>query len=144
MMQVSKCYDKDQPFHFHNSDAFALISTYLKIVVYFAALLMFDRLKQKWKVGPLPLFLILCTFAIGGSLSGYAARLLLSLFNINNKICYTFIYIIAVTLIWPVMVLVVSILFGQFTFFKKYISRLLSRITGKTGIILALWAAAVN
>ncbi|MGC4235737.1 MAG: hypothetical protein QM594_22370 [Niabella sp.] len=113
-------------------------------MVYFAALRMFNRLKQKWNVGPLPLFLILCTFAIGGSLSGYAGRWLLSLFSISNKILYTIIYIVAVTLIWPVMVLAVSILFGQFTFFKKYISRLLSRITGKTGVILALWAAAVN
>jgi len=105
---------------------------------------MFNRLKQKWNVGPVALFLILCTFAIGGSLSGYAGRWILSLFSINSKILYTIIYIAAVTLIWPVMVLAVSILFGQFPFFKKYISRLLARMTGKTGVILAVWTAAIN
>jgi hypothetical protein len=105
---------------------------------------MFNRLKQKWDVGPVSLFLILCTFAIGGSLSGYAGRWFLSLFSINSKILYTIIYIVAVTLIWPVMVLAVSILFGQFTFFKKYISRLLYRITGKAGVILVVGTAVIN
>jgi hypothetical protein len=35
---------------------------------------MFEKLRQKWKVNVLQLVLILCTFAIGGSLTGYAAK----------------------------------------------------------------------
>ena len=35
---------------------------------------MFEKLRQKWKVNVLQLVLILCTFAIGGSLTGFAGK----------------------------------------------------------------------
>ncbi|MGN7784152.1 DUF6787 family protein [Niabella sp. 22666] len=92
---------------------------------------MLNRLRQKWKVGPLQLFLILCTFAVGGSLSGYVGRRLMLILPINNKVLYTIIYIILVTLIWPLMVLGVSIIFGQYAFFKKYLRELFRKITRK-------------
>ncbi len=92
---------------------------------------MLNRLKQKWKVGPLQLFLILCTFAIGGSLSGYAGRRLMLVLPIENKVFYTIIYIVVVTLIWPLMVLGVSIILGQYSFFKKYLRELFRKITKK-------------
>jgi len=92
---------------------------------------MLNRLRQKWKVGPLQLFLILCTFAVGGSLSGYVGRRLMSILLIDNKVLYTIIYIVLVTVIWPLMVLGVSIIFGQYAFFKKYLRGLFSRITRK-------------
>jgi len=92
---------------------------------------MFNRLKQKWKVGPLQLFLILCTFAIGGSLSGYTGRRLMSLLLIGNRMLYTIIYIVVVTLVWPFMVLMVSVIFGQYPFFKRYLRELFKKITGK-------------
>jgi hypothetical protein len=34
------------------------------------------------------------------------------------------VYIILMTLLWPLMVLIVSIPFGQFTFFRNYIRKL--------------------
>ncbi len=92
---------------------------------------MLNRLKQKWKVGPLQLFWILCTFAIGGSLSGYAGRRLMSVLPVGNAVLYTIIYILLVTLIWPLMVLGVSIIFGQYLFFKGYLKALFRKITGK-------------
>jgi hypothetical protein len=103
----------------------------LEIVDYFALSLMLNRLKQKWKVGPLQLFLILCTFAIGGSLSGYAGRKLMAALPIDGGILYTIIYIVLVTLIWPFMVLLVSVFFGQYTFFKKYLKELFRKLTRK-------------
>ncbi|MCH5599754.1 DUF6787 family protein [Niabella ginsengisoli] len=99
---------------------------------------MLNRLKQKWGVGPFQLFLILCTFAIGGSLSGYAGRFLLSQAAIANRALYIIVYILVVTLIWPFMVLGVSIVFGQFRFFKKYLGQLLKKITGRNGSLILL------
>jgi len=111
--------------------ALSLILAYLEIVGYFAGSVMLNRLKQKWKVGPLQLFLILCTFAIGGSLSGYLGRWLMSVLRVDNTLLYTIIYIVLVTLIWPLMVLGVSIIFGQYAFFKKYLRELFRKLTKK-------------
>lgn len=107
------------------------ILAYLEIVPYFAASVMFNRLKQKWKVGPVQLFLILCTFAIGGSLSGYAGKRLMSVSGIENRVLYLIIYIVVVTLIWPVMVLGVSMVLGQYSFFKRYLKALYIKIARK-------------
>ena len=89
---------------------------------------MFKSLRQKWEVGPLQLCLILCTFAIGGSLSGYAGKWLLGQFDIDSRTAYIILYIIAVTIIWPVMVLTVSVFFGQYSFFKGYLKNLSKKL----------------
>ena len=89
------------------------------------------NLKQKWKVNNLQLFLIICTFAIGGSLCGYAGRKILGLITIENKFIYYTLYVLLITLLWPVAVLLVSIVFGQFSFFKKYIQKISKRMFGK-------------
>src|SRR5262245_26887507 len=89
---------------------------------------MFKRLQEKWKVGGLQLGLVLTTFAIGGSLTGYAARKLMNVFSIDEKWLWVIIYIIIVTLLWPLAVLLVSIFFGQFGFFLKYIKRIGARM----------------
>jgi hypothetical protein len=85
---------------------------------------MFDRLKKKWKVGPLQLFLILCTFAIGGSLTGFAGKKLMDEFNIQADWLWAIIYILLVTILWPIAVLIVSIPFGQYRFFTGYIHKM--------------------
>jgi formyltetrahydrofolate-dependent phosphoribosylglycinamide formyltransferase len=85
---------------------------------------MFDRLRKKWKVGPLQLVLILCTFAIGGSLTGYAGRKIMNVFAINQQWLWIIVYIILITLLWPMAVLLVSILFGQFRFFIAYLKKI--------------------
>lgn len=85
---------------------------------------MFKRLQQKWKVSGGRLFLILCTFALGGSLTGYVARRLMPLLSIEHPVVYLVIYIIIVTLLWPLMVLLVSLPLGQAPFFRHYLQRL--------------------
>ena len=56
---------------------------------------MFQRLQQKWKVNGLQLLLILCTFAIGGSLTGFAGKKLMNVFSIEERWLWVVIYIIS-------------------------------------------------
>ncbi len=85
---------------------------------------MFEKLQQKWKVNGLQLALILCTFAIGGSLTGYTARKLMPLLGIGSNWLWILVYIILVTLIWPIAVLLISIPFGKFSFFTRYLKKI--------------------
>ncbi len=89
---------------------------------------MFERLQKKWKVSGLQLLLILCTFAIGGSLCGYCTRLLIEPFHIENKLLYGTLYFVFLTLLWPLCVLMVSIPFGQLSFFRDYLRKIASRL----------------
>jgi len=94
---------------------------------------MFQRLQQKWKVNGLQLLLILCTFAIGGSLTGFAGKKLMNFFSIEQRWLWVIIYIILITILWPFSVLLVSVFFGQYAFFKSYIRKIGKRIgIGKT------------
>ena len=94
---------------------------------------MFEKLKQHWKVNGLNLTLIILTFALGGSLCGYAGRKFLALTNIDKGALWVVLYIVVITLLWPLAVLLVSIPLGQFSFFKKYINKVFKRFGGKRG-----------
>lgn len=89
---------------------------------------MFKKLKTKWGVGLLRLVIILCVFAIGGSLAGFAARKIMAQTSVEHPIAWTVLYIVVVTVCWPVAVLLVSIPFGQFSFFRHYIARMGQRL----------------
>jgi hypothetical protein len=89
---------------------------------------MFEKLRNKWKVGPLQLALILCTFAVGGSLTGFSGKRIMPYFGIEAPWLYVPVYIILITLIWPLMVLIVSIPFGQFRFFTRYLKKMAQRM----------------
>ena len=89
---------------------------------------MFEKLRQKWKVNVLQLVLILCTFAIGGSLTGYVAKKIMNALPIEADWLWAIIYILLITIIWPVMVLIISLPFGQFRFFYNYTRKLGQRI----------------
>lgn len=89
---------------------------------------MFEKLKNRWKVSGIRFVLIIATFAIGGSLTGYIARKLMPFLNIDNPLAWTIIYILLVTLLWPLAVIVVSIPLGQFSFFSKYLSKMGTRM----------------
>lgn len=91
---------------------------------------MFQKLQKKWKVSFLQVILILCVFTIGGSLTGIIADIIMPLFNVENNILWIILYIILMTLIWPLMVIIISIPFGQFHFFKNYLIRIYNRIKG--------------
>ncbi len=94
---------------------------------------MFNKLKEKWKVNGLNLLLILTTFALGGSLCGYAGRKLLLLTGLEKGVAWLVAYILLVTLLWPLCVLLISIPLGQFKFFKSYISKIAARMSLPTG-----------
>ena len=89
---------------------------------------MFEKLRQKWKVNVLQLVLILSTFAIGGSLTGFAAKKIMNVLPIEADWLWAIIYILLVTVIWPAMVLIISIPFGQFRFFYNYTRKLGQKI----------------
>jgi len=93
---------------------------------------MFEKLQKKWKVSACRLVLILITFATGGSLTGYAGRKLMPLLDIENPYLYIPVYIIIVTILWPLIVLLVSIPLGQFRFFLHYINNLFRRFRGRS------------
>jgi hypothetical protein len=85
---------------------------------------MLERLQKKWKVGGLQLVLILCTFAIGGSLTGYAGKRIMNLLDIEQKWLWVIVYIIVITILWPLAVILVSVFFGQFRFFTGYLKKI--------------------
>jgi formyltetrahydrofolate-dependent phosphoribosylglycinamide formyltransferase len=85
---------------------------------------MFERLQKKWKVSGIRLALILITFAVGGSLTGYVGKKLIGLLTIDQRWLWIIVYIIIITILWPVAVLLVSIFTGQFSFFKKYLRKM--------------------
>jgi formyltetrahydrofolate-dependent phosphoribosylglycinamide formyltransferase len=92
---------------------------------------MFKKLKQRWKVNSTNLVLIITTFALGGSLCGYAGRKLLGITTIERGALWVALYIILITVLWPFCVLIISIPLGQFGFFKRYIIKIASRFGGK-------------
>jgi formyltetrahydrofolate-dependent phosphoribosylglycinamide formyltransferase len=89
---------------------------------------MFERLQKKWKVGGLQLALIIATFAIGGSATGYAGKKIMNVLALQQDWLWTVVYILLITIIWPLAVIVISIPLGQFSFFLKYIRKIGGRI----------------
>lgn len=85
---------------------------------------MFEKLQKKWKVGGLQLALILCTFAIGGSLTGFVGKKIMNLLAIQQDWLWAVVYILLITIIWPMAVILISIPFGQFRFFINYIRKM--------------------
>lgn len=91
-----------------------------------------QRLAIRWKVHSIvQVILILFTFALGGSLCAFIAGKILPLLNIEQGLLRTILYLLLVTLLWPLCVLLISIPFGQFAFFRKYLAKMGRRMTGK-------------
>lgn len=84
---------------------------------------MFQRLREKWKVNGWQLALILITFALGGSTCGYLGRKILAQLDIESAFIRLPLYIILITLLWPLCVLIISIPLGQFRFFQSYLKK---------------------
>jgi hypothetical protein len=92
---------------------------------------MFKKWQEKWQVSALQLVFIITTFAIGGSLCGWVGRQLLLLTGLDKGLLWITLYIVIITLLWPVSVLLISIPLGQFRFFSKYVGRILGRFGNK-------------
>ena len=93
---------------------------------------MLNKLQKKWKVSKGRLLLILVTFATGGSACGMLGKLILGNFNIEKGVLWFVLYIVLITLLWPICVLAISIITGQFSFFKKYLTKMFNRMSGKS------------
>ena len=89
---------------------------------------MLERLQKKWKVSGLQLALIIATFAIGGSATGFVAKKIMNVLSIQQDWLWAIVYILLITIIWPVAVLIISIPFGQFPFFIRYIRKIGAKV----------------
>ena len=92
---------------------------------------MLKKLQKKWRVGTLQLVLIITTFAIAGSLCGYTGRKLLGLITINNEFLWIVLYMLVISILWPLSIFLISIPLGQFSFFKRYLQNIITRFRGK-------------
>ena len=89
-----------------------------------------QSLQEKWKVGAGQFWLIILTFALGGSLSGRLCSFLLKLVFLEKNWAFWLIYPLFLTILWPFSVIFVSFFTGQFTFFKGYLARVGARLLG--------------
>ena len=89
---------------------------------------MFNGLQKKWNVGGFQLALILSTFTLGGSLTGFTGKKIMNVLNIEQDWLWAIIYILLMTIIWPLMVVIVSVPFGQYRFFTRYIRKIGERM----------------
>lgn len=108
---------------------------------------MLQKLQQRWKVNNTNLVLIIVTFALGGSLCGFAGRKILELTPIEEGIIWVATYITLITLLWPLCVLLISIPLGQFAFFKKYLQKMWHKLSGKKikdGPLIAIFASGAG
>ena len=92
-----------------------------------------QNLQEKWKVGGSQFWLIMLTFALGGSLSGRLCSFLLNLAFLEKNWAFWLIYPLFLTILWPFSVLFVSFFTGQFRFFRGYLARVGAKVFGIGG-----------
>ena len=93
---------------------------------------MFKNLQKKWNVSPKRLWVILAAFAIGGSLCGFLGKKIMAFTGIEKGVLYLACYIIVVTLSWPICVVLISSLLGEYPFFKNYLNNIYNKMIAKS------------
>lgn len=89
-----------------------------------------QKLKERWKLNSMwQLLLVICTFAIGGTACGIIGKQIMHLIGPDHKGLWVLMYILLITVLWPLCVLVTSIPLGQFNFFRHYLQRIGQRLT---------------
>ena len=96
-----------------------------------------QNLQEKWKVGGSQFWLIMLTFALGGSLSGRLCSFLLNLVFLEKNWAFWLVYPLFLTILWPFSVIFVSFFTGQFRFFRGYLSRVGAKVFGIGGSVAA-------
>lgn len=92
---------------------------------------MFEKLQKRWKVGGTQLFLILCVFAITGTTTAYISRMITGWIGLTPESpLWQRALLRGLVLLfgYQVIILLVSIPFGQFKFFWNYEKKILKRI----------------
>ena len=92
-----------------------------------------QSLQEKWKVRGSQFWLIMLTFALGGSLSGRLCSFLLNLVFLEKNWAFWLVYPLFLTILWPFSVIFVSFFTGQFRFFKGYLARVGAKVFGIGG-----------
>lgn len=92
--------------------------------------IMFEKLKLKWKVeSNLQLVLILCTFAVTGTLTAYISGEITSWVGFTDKTFWAWKLLLRMSILifgYQFIILVVSFFFGQFRFFWNYEKKILT------------------
>ena len=89
---------------------------------------MFNRLKQKWKVNTTQLILILCTFAVTGTLTAYISRSITLWVGFGDNTFWLWKLLLRLFILvfgYQFIILVVAFFFGQFNFFWNYEKKIL-------------------
>jgi len=95
---------------------------------------MFEKLKAKWQVNGVQLFLILCTFAVTGTLTAYISRSITGWIGFNEHTFWLWKLLVRLLVLvfgYQAIILIVSFFFGQFPFFWNYEKKLLRWMMGK-------------
>lgn len=93
---------------------------------------MFKRLKDKWKVNNLDLVLILVVFAITGSSTVWLTAKITGWLNLDSSSPFYWLLKISMLLFgYPIILIVLSIPFGQFSFFSGFLKKTWRRIRGQ-------------
>jgi folate-dependent phosphoribosylglycinamide formyltransferase PurN len=92
-----------------------------------------QKLREKWGLAPVQFWLVILTFALGGSLSGRLCSFLLKMAFSEKNWAFWLVYPIFLTILWPFSVLFVSLFTGQFRFFKGYLGRVGAKLVGGLG-----------
>lgn len=90
-----------------------------------------EKLKKHWNItSNSQLTLILLVFAVNGSLSGIITKPFLSFVGFNqgsvHVLIYWVVYFIIISFIYFSLLIIVSKIFGQHTFFKEFAKKSLS------------------
>jgi formyltetrahydrofolate-dependent phosphoribosylglycinamide formyltransferase len=90
---------------------------------------MFKKLQQKWKVNSTNLVLILCTFAVTGSLTAWISRQITGWLEVDKYSFAWWMLKLGVLLIgYQIIILLIGFCFGQFRFFWNYEKKILKRL----------------
>jgi len=92
---------------------------------------MFNKLQQKWKVGGIQLFLILCTFAVTGSLTAFISERITNWVGFDENTLFAWKILLRLSILifgYQFIILAVSFLFGQFRFFWNYEKKILTKM----------------
>lgn len=95
---------------------------------------MFEKLKAKWKVNGTQLFLILCTFAVTGTLTAWISRSITSWIGFTDQTHWGWKLLVRLIILifgYQVIILIVSVFFGQFRFFWNYEKKILRWLSGR-------------
>lgn len=99
---------------------------------------MFKRLQQKWKVNGWQLFLILCVFAITGTTTAWISKSITAWVGLTPQSPLLYragLRTLVLLFGYQVIILLVSIPFGQFRFFWNYEKKILRWLGKVLGII---------